>query len=451
MNPSPTDPQTAAIALLSRGEPLTAAQIGAALRCSQATVSGIVAGLGARVHRLGAARSTRYALTQDIMGLAAVQPLTWTDASGRMEELGTLAHLAGGRVTVKLGKRDWVCAPGQLPWFLTPLRPQGFLGRAYGALRPDFPSDPDAWTLQQVLFIAALYQGDPPGAISLGEIKGRLVDGLVDEVSVDLPERLAQYDQRAKAVGQGLPAGSSAGGEQPKFLAGFASETAAEAWQHSIVKFSPPLPTPFGKRWRALLMLEALALQVLSEHGIAAAQAQAVQSSQRCYLESLRFDRVGHHGKRHVVSIEALHKEFVATPRRHWVATAEALAAQGLIEKRDLHTIASVYAFGQLIGNTDMHFGNLGFFADSIEKPKFQLAPIYDMLPMMWRPNVHAGDFNDDPVREQPLPIAHPQACEQARDWAITFWQRAAELDISPGLQAACAESAKRVAARFAR
>lgn len=42
--------------------------------------------------------------------------------------------------------------------------------------------------------------------------------------------------------------------------------------------------------------------------------------------------------------------------------------------------------FGDLIGNTDRHFGNLSFFAEEAREPKLTLAPVYDMLPMILAP-----------------------------------------------------------------
>ena len=43
-----------------------------------------------------------------------------------------------------------------------------------------------------------------------------------------------------------------------------------------------------------------------------------------------------------------------------------------------------VSTFGSLVANTDRHFGNLAFF-DQYDG-RFSLAPIYDMLPMLYAP-----------------------------------------------------------------
>ena len=129
-------------------------------------------------------------------------------------------------------------------------------------------------------------------------------------------------------MGVTLPAASSAGGEQPKFL----TETTAPdgGHQHLIVKFSPPRGTPFGERWHDLLHLEHLALAVLADNGVAVAPSRIVQSGERTYLVSERFDRVGMHGKRHVVPASAAHDAFVTAPLPTLVQPAgyAALAAQ---------------------------------------------------------------------------------------------------------------------------
>ena len=79
--------------------------------------------------------------------------------------------------------------------------------------------------------------------------------------------------------------------------------------------------------------------------------------------------------------------------------------------------------FGRLIGNTDMHFGNLAFLLDGVRVTA--LAPVYDMLPMHYHPR--RGELpRDDHV----LPILGPQDADVARsalDAAIEFWSRLTE------------------------
>ena len=97
-----------------------------------------------------------------------------------------------------------------------------------------------------------------------------------------------------------------------------------------------------------------------------------------------------------------------------------------------------------------MHSGNLSFFVDDVITPKIRLAPVYDMLPMMWRPDIHQGSLNVGPVRQQFMAAGFEQEKAQAREWAIEFWTQAQQLDIGADLQAAAKESARRLATNFA-
>ena len=433
---------------------MTVAQLQAATGKSQPSLSLAMSKLGSRVCKLGAARSTRYALAQPILGLPASQPLTLTTAHGDMLAFGNLTYLYCQQTHVRTAQgQEWLTTANKLPWFLEPLRPQGFLGRQLVRLAPHLPSDPDAWSAEQVLYMAALHAGDPPGAFNLGSVMGRLV--------LDSPpnarDRAARYDTLARGIGSSLPAASSAGGEQPKFVTEIGSEVggAATAHQHAIVKFSPPRGTPFGERWHDLLHLEHLALTVLRGHGVPAANTRIVESKERTYLESERFDRIGTLGKRHVVAAASVHDEFVKTSRQNWVATCAALASQKRLSAADLKSVACQYFFGQYIGNTDMHFGNLSFFVDDLAtlhiKPYFTVTPAYDMLPMMWRPGVHTGELYADPIRPQPQIAGFAQEATTARDWAIDYWERAAQLPMSsPELVDASRTNVRRLKSNFA-
>jgi hypothetical protein len=438
---------TQILALLTANPSMRAAELEAATGKSQPSISLAINALGERVCRMGAARSTRYALARDILGLSATQVLHMTDEAGLIAPFGTLTQLQSGQIHVRADKtkREWLSKSGELPWFLKPLRPQGFLGRQYVRVRPDFPADPDMWTAEQALYIAANHASDQPGAFGVGEITGRFIP----EAPTELQARAKHYDGLAQLVNVTLPAGSSAGGEQPKFLSEIYDKN---GYHHLIVKFSPPHDTPFGARWRALLYLEHLAHDTLRAHGIPAAHTNIVESAGdkngRTYLESRRFDRVGMEGKRHVVAIDALHDEFVAGPRKNWLHSAEGLFNNKLITEDALRIVAHIYAFGQFIGNTDMHYGNLSFFVDDITKPRIALAPVYDMLPMMWRPSVHSGELDATPAQVQSVNTTFRFETRRAREWAIAFWTRAAELNaLDNPLKKAAEESAVRLKA----
>jgi HipA-like C-terminal domain len=440
MNLAKIDLVEAVIALLARGEPLTAAQLAVATGRSQSSISLAIKALGDRVHRIGAARSTRYALKKDILGLASQQKLRWLGEGGTGFALAHFTYLAGDWLHVVCQasdgrSREWLSQ--QLPWFLSTLRPQGYLGRKLARWLPHLPSDPEQWSLAQLLHCLT-HISDSIGAVSLLSISTRPARPRITA----LAQRDAQFDAWASEDAAQLSAGSSAAGEQPKFVANVLG-------QACIVKFTPPHGTPFGQRWRALLMLEKLALDILQSHAIPSARSEMVQTQCRTYLQSARFDRDAEHGARHIVAIAALHSEFVKGDWANWVSTSEVLVQKGLITQQELQLVATIFAFGHYIGNTDMHSGNLSFFVDDVITPKIRLAPVYDMLPMMWKPDIHQGVLSDSPVRAQLMPTGFAAEQVRARQWAIEFWEQAAQLDIGTQLQVASLESAQRLKTNF--
>lgn len=445
MNDADLTLQTVLRQLLARAPELTAAQLQAATGKSQSSISLALKALGLGqpngvVHRLGAARSTRYALTQTIQGLPARHELLCDGPDGVPQPFGALTYLSGDRVHVRSGAHEWL-AQGGLPWFLTPLQPQGFLGRELARLRPDFPADPERWSLAQLLYFVANHVRDPSGAFG---VYGTTLT-VPGAVRINTNSLADACDQLAALSGISLPAGSSAAGEQPKFLLREADD---RRW---IVKFSPPRGTPFGERWHALLHLEKLALDVLQDHGVACAETQIVETVTRTYLLSRRFDRSALFGYRHLVAAAAVHDHFVRAPRQHWVGTCRALQGQALLSPVGVDTAAKAFLFGQFIGNTDMHFGNLSFFVEDVTRPRFEVAPIYDMLPMMWRPSIHSGSLDADPLRQPPALAGFDVQADAARDWAVDYWQRAAAMGtLGSALQTVCDINAARLKTRFA-
>ena len=101
----------------------------------------------------------------------------------------------------------------------------------------------------------------------------------------------------------------------------------------------------------------------------------------------VRFDRIGDRGRRGVVSLKALDDEFVGLAA-DWPKIVSALVQSGYLNESVYLQVQKLYAFGVLIGNSDMHTGNLSFFVDAVTKsvPEFSLAPVYYMLPMSLAP-----------------------------------------------------------------
>lgn len=396
--------------ILAQRGPAGAAELCAALGISQPTLSRALAALGGEVAVLGAGRSTRYAWPRPILGRAARQPLFWIDEGGRIERFGVLSSLAGGRVHLSAPGVDQI-SDGALPWLLAPLRGEGFIGRAQARALAAFglDRDPGRWPLEHQLF-AALHTTDAPGAIVIGEPAPSALPELRDD---------ADFDRLADEAAAGGMAATSAAGEQPKFLARRPDGAPV------LVKFSPPRGTPFGERWHDLLHAEALALAVLADWGVPVAGCEVVVTARRTCLVSHRFDRVGSHGRRHVVPLWAAHTAFVQGPQQHWAASVEVLAAQRRLPADAAVQVQALRGFGRLIGNTDMHFGNLSLFVarDDAARGRFALAPVYDMLPMRWRPDAGTGELGLLPFTPEPVDLQGA-----ARGPAAEFWRRAATL-----------------------
>ncbi len=439
MGPLETEDLQRVVGLLSARGIASAQELQSALGKSQPTVSRLLSALSGRVLTLGRARATRYGLGKSIRGLPSQQPIWWTSETGELRRLGTLSLLENDFLHVETDNYAG-STRGALPWFLSPLQAQGFLGRllAQRLASAGVDSQPERWNLETVVF-AALHLHDAPGAITVGEPQALTP---ASQAQTPLPLDPLQLpmalDDLASDVARTLPAGSSAGGEQPKFLARMADG------QHILVKFTPPRGTPFGERWADLMQAEALASQVLHEHGVDVAPNRVVDSRQRRYLLSTRFDRLSARGRRHVVSVGAAHQAFVADPYTHWAASCEALARQRRLSPLDASRAEALLHFGRLIGNTDMHAGNLGLFATlaDLGKGRFTLAPVYDMLPMRWRPDATLGGVADF----APFEPDDRSLRSAAREPATQYWQRlAADKDVSKGLRQTSAQMAQRL------
>jgi HipA-like C-terminal domain len=411
--------------LLAQRGLLTSAELQSVTGKSQATLSRALKQLLPQVQALGRGRGTRYGLTRQIMGHAAQQALYFVNADAIINlQWGLLTFLEGERLHVQAPDLS-ITTLGELPWFLETMKPQGFLGRLRGQAIGFGDTNPDNWSLEQTLFAIWVLEQNTPGAISIGERFYPTLGG--QEVDPQINIRATQYDAFATNITNAGRAGSSAGGEQPKFLASFKTDTEKDSnagFTHVIVKFSPPRGTPFGERWHDLLHTELIALQTLAKHGFSTAKTRIVQSAQRTYLESERFDRIGRFGKRHVVPLTPVHKHFVGGSQQNWAATCDKLADLGHLPHQDAHTVHALLYFGRLIGNTDMHFGNLSLAVNDMSKlvnPKFSLAPCYDMLTMAYKPNAFTDGYAALEVPRQPL--GADATWQQALTMAKEFWE----------------------------
>jgi serine/threonine protein kinase HipA of HipAB toxin-antitoxin module len=176
-----------------------------------------------------------------------------------------------------------------------------------------------------------------------------------------------------------------------------------------------------AKRWCDLLRAEHLALQHLQASGVTAAQSQLIAGEEQLFLEVQRFDRIGERGRREMSSLEAISAEFVGH-QQHWPAALRVLHHQQRIDDVTLQRGTLQWAFGRLIGNSDMHAGNLSFFTD---REKFSLTPAYDMLPMALAPNSQ-GHMRDELVLTLDLSLPG-EVWRTACGMAKIYWQAIAD------------------------
>ena len=407
---------------LLRQQPHSAAQICAALAISQPTFSRLWASLpqyGGQGLRLGAARATRYALTRAVRELDPVLPVYRVDADGTGALFGQLHILHSDWYAFEPATGaapQWLLG---LPFWLQDLRPQGFLGRMIPAQYPELalPASIANWSDDDTLYFLARRGDDVAGNLILGNEAFQRFSLAPAIDAVPEHERASCYAQRAQQANAGDVPGSSAGGEQAKFTA--LVEAPDGSLRHVIVKFSPGIDTAPGRRWADLLVAEHLALVTLREFGIPASESQIVMADSRLCLEVARFDRRGRRGRLPVVSMAGV-DTLLGALDQHWSRSTALLRAQGLLSQEDWERVCLLDVFGALIGNSDRHPGNLSLTWDA--GGHFALAPVYDMLPMLYRPTaqgeVVARRF--DPIVLYRLELRH---LSQARAMALAFWQ----------------------------
>ena len=423
-------------ALRRQGSVLTSAELQTLLGVSQPTVSRALAPLiqSGQVQKVGAARSQRYVLPRTVPGVGREVPVMRVNAQGQATPFARMVPLEGGAFWVD--EADGVSAlHGGLPWFLDDMRPQGFMGRTFAHAHPELQlgSDPRHWNDDDVLRALALFGDDLPGNLVVGEAAFQRFHSLPGRAS--RVDSAADYPRLAEQAMQGTLGGSSAGGEQPKFCT-------LSAGRPVLVKFSPAGDAPVDQRIRDLLVCEHLALQTLADAGIPAARTQIFVGAGRVFLESERFDRTaqvnGLVGRIGMVSLQVYDAEYVGE-MDNWAATANRMAARKLLTQGDARTLRLLEAYGQLIANTDRHYGNISLLLD---KDDWTLSPTYDMLPMLYAPvggELVARDFTARPL--QPSAATLPEWA-QAQTLAAAFWQAAAgDARVSAGFRQIAAEN----------
>lgn len=429
--------------ILARGI-ATGSELRHELGISQPTLSRAIAQLGTIVVRIKGGRSSRYGLRQELPQIGSSWPVFLIDEKGEPTLHGRLNALTRDQYWFAATDDQFSEVSDGLPFFIQDLRPQGFIGRTVPKRYPELglPERITDWNDAHALIYLTQRGDDSIGNLLIGdESLQRYLKQLQEQQTfIELADRPSKYPTLANASIAGAPPGSSAGGEYPKFT------TVVRAADHArqvLVKFSPAGSDRASKRWSDLLVCEFLAIKALSAMGVSTSATELIAAGDRMFLESERFDRTGPHGRHGIVSLAAVADQFVGR-RETWIVASEELRATGKVTAQDAGAIVRLATFGQLIGNTDMHFGNLSFYFSFGHQ--LRLAPVYDMLPMIYAPV--AGDELPDREFEVPLPGGkNLSVWRSIADVAETFWRSAANHElISPEFSARALRNAELIA-----
>lgn len=420
----------------------TSAQLQEICGASQASVSRALAPLltAGQVLKVGRGRNQAYVMPRHLEGTTATGtiPILKVDAAGRVAEFGTVIPVVGGRCWLEEFDPPASRLHDGLPWFLADMRPLGFLGRAFAHVHKGLglAENPDHWSDDDVLKALCQAGQDLPGNLIVGD------HAFASYMRSPEPQRVAPegYAALADLAMRGALPGSSAGGEQPKFC------IVRDDGHPVLVKFSPAGDSPPARRWADLLVCEHLALSVLGEGGIPAARTRLFEGGGRVLLEVERFDRTPH-GRIGMVSLLAFDAEHIGQ-MDNWAAAAERMAVRGLMSGADADRLRLLEAYGQQIGNTDRHYGNISLLIDA--QGRWELAPAYDTLPMVYAPVAGEIVAREDFDPATLVPTAQTlRVWEAARALAQRFWVLAAQdLRISEGFRALAERHAQSLAAR---
>ena len=396
----------------------TGRELSTRLQVSQPVLSRLLARLGTDLIVAGRARATRYALRRHISGLGPVVPIYGVSPEAETRLVATLHAVHRRAFYVQEAGRtgSGQFYPG-LPYFLHDMRPAGFLGRLVPSMHPDLHAASDIllWSDDDCLRYFARYGWDLPGSLLVGDaaFQAYLQAMHAPPAALNADTRAAAYVRYAADVLASGAAGSSAAGEQPKFLARLRPGGRAV-----LVKFSPLTGDAVGRRMADLFWCEHLMHRLLTARGCDSVRSEILEAGGRVFLQMDRFDRTAAGGRHGLVSLSALDLEFVGGDPHGWVASVIELARLKKLPEHVTQQVRWLALVGQLIGNTDMHGGNLAFYVRGMQPTG--LAPVYDMLPMLYAP--YQGHLPSR-VFTPPLPTPRdqdvwPSACAAA----MQFW-----------------------------
>lgn len=440
--------------LLQRHPGAKAATLAAEAGVSLPTMHRMLKAADHTVVRVGKAGRSCYYLRRPLRGLTGDIPIYAINQTGQAHQAGLMTLIEPDSTLLDVAALGWPVDKefelgvwdGGLPYPLQDMRPQGFLGRLFAQLEARnlaVPDNPKNWSDNDTLYILMQKGVDTSGNLIVGGTALQLwLQAKTAPANILTPGTVAQgYATMADNVTRQGVAGSSAAGEFPKFTT--LRELPGAQTPHVIVKFSAPDNSSTVQRWADLLVCEHLALEaVRSIPGLQSAHSRILRHQGRTFLEVERFDRHGLFGRSPLCSLETLEATLLAKTSSDWGTAGELLLLQGWLTPSGVEQLRTLWAFGKLIGNTDMHKGNLSFVPGQV----LQVAPVYDMLPMLYAPLAGGEVPTSSFAPGLPTPKERPAWLLASRA-ALAFWQSASDdLRISAGFREVCRQNGSTLA-----
>jgi len=427
------------------GGPRSGQQLLESLGISQPTLSRTIRELSATVtmFRERGQRAPQYALLRKLpLGLNPRQRVYRFLSSGHIVPYADLEFLVGGS-TLERQDAGAIRLYDGLPPYMLFAAPSGFLGRQQAqtaARNQPFPASLKDWSDDHRIAFLFTQGLNLPGNLIFGDQPLQREMDLLQQPRPPAQDKLDVYVQLAQQL-KNESYGSSAGGEQPKFL------WVAEDSGSVIVKFAR-----LGSRMAELLPLEHLALSALADVGVPAAKTQLLARGEFVFLEVQRFDRVGQQGRIGMLSAGAVDDEFFGT-RDTWPEFAARCVHEDYFSQQHAEHVGVMAAFSELIGNNDRHFENISLLIGD-DGEYLGIAPAYDILPMRYAPIGGGLDPDLVPIEPKVSTIgAVPLVWSLAAQAADAFWAAASHAQLAAPISAAMRELAVRnraVAREFA-
>jgi len=416
-----------------RQGPRTSLELQELLGVSQPTLSRTIRRIySVTMFRVSGDRTPRYALLRLLpLGLNPRQKIFRYLRTGRIAPFADVEFLVGGATLERID--DVSRLYEGLPPYMAFVAPSGFLGRqlAHEAARTQgFPTSLKDWGDDHRVAYLFTQGLNLPGNLVFGDLPLQREMELRGLAPTPDGEKLEHYVAMASAL-KGAAYGSSAGGEQPKFL------WITQNMGHVIVKFAKR-----GSRMADLLPLEHLALKALDVADVPASKTALCAAGDYVFLEVQRFDRIGLNGRIGMLSAGAVDDEFFGA-RDSWSEFAARCEQAGYLSSQDARRVDVMAAFSELIGNTDRHFENISVLIGE-DGEYAGIAPAYDILPMRYASIGGGMDPDLTPIQPSVGTVgAKPDVWGRAARAAQQFWTSAMSETLEAPVSSAFRELAR--------